>query len=309
MQHLNLVNVITDALPGLNNSERKVAEAILSDPESATGSSIASLAKRANVSEPSVNRFCKRFNTAGFPDFKLKLAKSLVSGVRFVNRNVDPNDTVESYTPKIFDSTINDLALIRDSIDHSVVNAVVDQLIQAKRVYFFGLGTSGSVARDAENKFFRFNLPVSFHDDVLMMRMLASTGSAGDVFFVISHTGRTKEIIDIAEIASNNRATVIALTSSSSPLTAVSSIALEVDVPENTDEYMAMTSRIVHLVVLDVLATGFTLRRGPDFLPHLERIKNSLKPTRYQSEDQLDDVLISLHPSKKSKFIIVQSEI
>ena len=285
MQHLNLVNVITDALPGLNKSERKVAEAILSDPESATGSSIASLAKRANVSEPSVNRFCKRFNTAGFPDFKLKLAKSLVSGVRFVNRNVDPNDTVESYTPKIFDSTINDLALIRDSIDHSVVNAVVDQLIQAKRVYFFGLGTSGSVARDAENKFFRFNLPVSFHDDVLMMRMLASTGSAGDVFFVISHTGRTKEIIDIAEIASNNGATVIALTSSSSPLTAVSSIALEVDVPENTDEYMAMTSRIVHLVVLDVLATGFTLRRGPDFLPHLERIKNSLKPTRYQSED------------------------
>jgi len=285
MQHQNLVNVITDALPGLNKSERKVAEAILSDPESATGSSIASLAKRANVSEPSVNRFCKRFNTTGFPDFKLKLAKSLVSGVRFVNRNVDPNDTVESYTPKIFDSTINDLALIRDSIDHSVVNAVVDQLIQAKRVYFFGLGTSGSVARDAENKFFRFNLPVSFHDDVLMMRMLASTGSAGDVFFVISHTGRTKEIIDIAEIASNNGATVIALTSSSSPLTAVSSIALEVDVPENTDEYMAMTSRIVHLVVLDVLATGFTLRRGPDFLPHLERIKNSLKPTRYQSED------------------------
>jgi RpiR family carbohydrate utilization transcriptional regulator len=285
MQHQNLDNVITDALPGLNKSERKVAEAILSDPESATGSSIASLAKRANVSEPSVNRFCKRFNTAGFPDFKLKLAKSLVSGVRFVNRNVDPNDTVESYTPKIFDSTINDLALIRDSIDHSVVNAVVDQLIQAKRVYFFGLGTSGSVARDAENKFFRFNLPVSFHDDVLMMRMLASTGSAGDVFFVISHTGRTKEIIDIAEIASNNGATVIALTSSSSPLTAVSSIALEVDVPENTDEYMAMTSRIVHLVVLDVLATGFTLRRGPDFLPHLEKIKNSLKPTRYQSED------------------------
>ena len=285
MQHQNLVNVITDALPGLNKSERKVAEAILSDPESATGSSIASLAKRANVSEPSVNRFCKRFNTAGFPDFKLKLAKSLVSGVRFVNRNVDPNDAVESYTPKIFDSTINDLALIRDSIDHSVVNAVVDQLIQAKRVYFFGLGTSGSVARDAENKFFRFNLPVSFHDDVLMMRMLASTGSAGDVFFVISHTGRTKEIIDIAEIVSNNGATVIALTSSSSPLTAVSSIALEVDVPENTDEYMAMTSRIVHLVVLDVLATGFTLRRGPDFLPHLEKIKNSLKPTRYQSKD------------------------
>ena len=280
MDYQNLLDTITRALPTLNKSETKVAKAILADPEVTTRSSIASLAKKAAVSEPSVNRFCKRFNTAGFPDFKIKLAKSLVAGVRFVNRNVDADDGVENYTPKIFDSTINDLARVRDSISHDVVNDVVDQLIQAKRIYFFGLGTSGSVARDAENKFFRFNLPVSFHDDVLMMRMLASTGRSGDVFFVISHTGRTKEIVDIAELALDNGATVVALTSPNSPLADISPTSLEVNVPENTDEYMAMTSRICHLVILDVLATGFTLRRGSDFLTHLEKIKNSLKPTR-----------------------------
>jgi RpiR family carbohydrate utilization transcriptional regulator len=285
MHSQNLVNIITDALPGLNKSETKVALVILADPDAATSSSIATLAKKASVSEPSVNRFCKRFDATGFPDFKLKLAKSLVSGIRFVNRNVNPDDDVTSYTPKIFDSTINDLALVRDKISHAVVNNVVDKLIQAKRIYFFGLGTSGSVARDAENKFFRFNLPVSFHDDVLMMRMLASTGTTGDVFFVISHTGRTKEIIDVVQIARENGATIIALTSPGSPLAAISSISLDVDVPENTDEYMPMTSRIVHLVILDVLATGFTLRRGPDFLPHLEKIKNSLLPTRLKKEN------------------------
>jgi RpiR family transcriptional regulator, carbohydrate utilization regulator len=120
---------------------------------------------------------------------------------------------------------------------------------------------------------------------VLMMRMLASTGTTGDVFFVISHTGRTKEIIDVVQIARENGATIIALTSPGSPLAAISSISLDVDVPENTDEYMPMTSRIVHLVILDVLATGFTLRRGPDFLPHLEKIKNSLLPTRLKKEN------------------------
>ena len=285
MHSQNLINIITDALPGLNKSETKVALVILADPDAATSSSIATLAKKASVSEPSVNRFCKRFDATGFPDFKLKLAKSLVSGIRFVNRNVNPDDDVTSYTPKIFDSTINDLALVRDKISHAVVNNVVDKLIQAKRIYFFGLGTSGSVARDAENKFFRFNLPVSFHDDVLMMRMLASTGTTGDVFFVISHTGRTKEIIDVVQIARENGATIIALTSPGSPLAAISSISLDVDVPENTDEYMPMTSRIVHLVILDVLATGFTLRRGPDFLPHLEKIKDSLLPTRLKKEN------------------------
>jgi RpiR family carbohydrate utilization transcriptional regulator len=284
MHSQNLINIITDALPSLNKSETKVANVILSDPDAATQSSIATLAKKASVSEPSVNRFCKRFNASGFPDFKLKLAKSLVSGIRFVNRNVDPNDDVASYTPKIIDSTINTLASVRDKISYARVNQVVDKLIQAKRIYFFGLGASGSVARDAEHKFFRFNLPVSSHEDVLMQRMLASTGGAGDVFFIVSHTGRTKEIVEVAEIARNNGSTVIGLTAPDSPLAAMCTLAMDVDVPENTDEYMPMASRIVHLVILDVLATGMTLRRGPDFLPHLEKIKSSLKPTRYKSD-------------------------
>jgi len=284
MHSPNLINIITDALPSLNKSETKVANVILSDPDAATQSSIAALAKKASVSEPSVNRFCKRFNASGFPDFKLKLAKSLVSGIRFVNRNVDPNDDVASYTPKIIDSTINTLASVRDKISYARVNQVVDKLIQAKRIYFFGLGASGSVARDAEHKFFRFNLPVSSHEDVLMQRMLASTGGAGDVFFIVSHTGRTKEVVEVAEIARKNGSTVIGLTAPESPLAAMCTLAMDVDVPENTDEYMPMASRIVHLVILDVLATGMTLRRGPDFLPHLEKIKGSLKPTRYQSD-------------------------
>ena len=284
MHSPNLINIITDALPSLNKSETKVANVILSDPDAATQSSIAALAKKASVSEPSVNRFCKRFNASGFPDFKLKLAKSLVSGIRFVNRNVDPNDDVASYTTKIIDSTINTLASVRDKISYARVNQVVDKLIQAKRIYFFGLGASGSVARDAEHKFFRFNLPVSSHEDVLMQRMLASTGGAGDVFFIVSHTGRTKEVVEVAEIARKNGSTVIGLTAPESPLAAMCTLAMDVDVPENTDEYMPMASRIVHLVILDVLATGMTLRRGPDFLPHLEKIKGSLKPTRYKSD-------------------------
>ena len=174
--------------------------------------------------------------------------------------------------------------MARDKISHIRINQVVDKLIQARRIYFFGLGASGSVARDAEHKFFRFNIPVSSHDDVLMQRMLASTGNTGDVFFCISHTGRTREIVDVAKLARDSGSAVIGLTVPDSPLAAVCSLTLAVDVPENTDEYMPMTSRLVHLVILDVLATGVTLRRGPEFLPHLEKIKNSLKPTRFPNE-------------------------
>ena len=280
----NLLATISTALPNLNKSEKKVAAVILEEPEASTQSSIATLASRANVSEPSVNRFCKRFGATGFPDFKLKLAKSLVSGVRYVSSAVELEDSADEFTPKIFNNSIHALSLVRDSISASLVARVVDQLVQARRIYFFGLGTSAAVATDAEYKFFRFNTPVSSHHDPLMQRMLASAGGVGDLFFCISHTGRTKALIETAQLARENGATVIGLTAPNSPLSHACQWALELDVPEDTDEYLPMTSRIVHLVVLDVLATGVTLRKGEEFLPHLARIKNSLKPTRYSHE-------------------------
>ena len=279
-----MLDRIRASMPTLAPAEQRVAALVLKNPRQFVSLAVTKLSDLAQVSKPTVVRFCRSMGYTGLSDFKLKLAMSLASGIRFVNRNVDPKDDVTSYTPKIIDSTISNLALVRDNISHERVNQVVDSLIQAKRIYFFGLGASGAVARDAENKFFRFNLPVSCHDDVLMQRMLASTGTTGDVFFIISHTGRTKEIVEVAEIARANGSTVIALTASDTPLAEQSSIALYVDVPENTDEYMPMSSRIVHLVILDVLTTGVTLRRGPDFLPHLEKIKNSLKSTRYTSD-------------------------
>jgi RpiR family carbohydrate utilization transcriptional regulator len=117
-----------------------------------------------------------------------------------------------------------------------------------------------------------------------MQRMLASAGGVGDLFFCISHTGRTKTLIETAQLARENGATVVGLTAPNSPLSQACQWALELDVPEDTDEYLPMTSRIVHLVVLDVLATGVTLRKGEEFLPHLARIKNSLKPTRFSQD-------------------------
>ncbi len=280
----NLLATISTALPNLNKSEKKVAAVILDDPEASTQSSIATLATKAKVSEPSVNRFCKRFGASGFPDFKLKLAKSLVSGVRYVSSAVELEDSSDEFTPKIFNNSIHALSLVRDSINPALVARVVDQLVQARRIYFFGLGTSAAVATDAEYKFFRFNTPVSSHHDPLMQRMLASAGGVGDLFFCISHTGRTKTLIETAQLARENGATVVGLTAPNSALSQACQWALDLDVPEDTDEYLPMTSRIVHLVVLDVLATGVTLRKGEEFLPHLARIKNSLKPTRLSQD-------------------------
>jgi RpiR family carbohydrate utilization transcriptional regulator len=282
----NLLDNIREKLGELSKAERKVAEAILANPEQATRYSIASLAQVANVSEPTVNRFCRSFAISGYPELKIQLAQSLASGAAYVSRAVEADDTPEAYTRKIFTTTIASLEAAYQGIDPQQISKAVDLLIQARQIYFFGLGASASVALDAQHKFFRFNLAVTAQSDVLMQRMLASVAHTGDVFVIISYTGRTRELVEIARLARDNGASVIGICAAHSPLSKVCSVSLDIPDQEDTDIYMPMTSRLIQLTVLDVLATGVTLRRGPDFQPHLRKIKESLLPTRHPSQDE-----------------------
>merc|ERR1712146_454865 len=269
--NMNILEKITQHKSAFSKSERKVAEVILANPQSAIHSSIATLAKMSDVSEPTVIRFCRRLDTKGFPDFKLHLAQSLANDTPYVNRHVDEN------TNKIFESTMASLEVARQSVCVNTVNRVVDLLTQAQRISFFGLGASASVAHDALNKFFRFNVPVVYFEDILMQRMSCMNCNSGDVVMLFSHTGRTKSLVEIAQIAKANDATVVGITSADSPLANECTYVLSLEVPEDTDMYMPMASRIAQLTLIDVLATGFTLRRGNKFRENLKRVKDTLR--------------------------------
>ncbi|PCI62783.1 MAG: transcriptional regulator HexR [Gammaproteobacteria bacterium] len=282
---MNILEKITNEIDTFSKSERKVAEVILSSPSTVIHASIAALAKQANISEPTVNRFCRRLDTKGYPDFKLHLAQSLATGTPYVNRNVDENDNAEEYTNKIFESTMANLDLARKSLSTQTINRTVDLLTQANKISFFGLGASAVVAHDAQNKFFRFNVPVVYFDDILMQRMSAINSNQGDVVIVISHTGRTKSLVEVAHLAKENDATVIGITQKGTPLAKECHIVLSIDVSEDTDLYMPMSSRIAQLVLIDILATGFTLRRGSKFRDNLKKVKDSLRSSRFERKN------------------------
>lgn len=280
-RYMNTLDKIQSHLERLSKSERKVAEVILASPQTAIHSSIATLARMADVSEPTVNRFCRRLDTKGFPDFKLHLAQSLANGTPYVNRNVEEDDSVDSYTSKIFESVMASLDTVKANLDIAAINRAVDLLTQAKKISFFGLGASAAVAHDAMNKFFRFNIPVVYFDDIVMQRMSCMNSGEGDVVVLISHTGRTKNLVEMAHLARENDATVLAITSRDTPLAQAATLALLLDVPEDTDVYMPMVSRVAQLTLIDVLATGFTLRRGAKFRDNLKRVKEALKESRF----------------------------
>ena len=119
-------------------------------------------------------------------------------------------------------------------------------------------------------------MPVIYFDDILMQRMSAINSQQGDVVIVISHTGKTKSLIEVASLAKKNDATVIGITTENTPLAKECSIVLSVDISKEIDLYLPMSSRIAQLALIDVLATGFTLRRGKQFRDNLKKVKDSL---------------------------------
>jgi RpiR family carbohydrate utilization transcriptional regulator len=276
----NLLQRLSTQQDQLNRSERKVVQVIIADPQSATRMSIAALAELAKVSEPTVNRMCRSFGLKGYPDFKMELAQSMARGMPYVSQTVDQNDTAAQYTDKIFTSTMASLDTAKQQIDSKVIERAVDYLSQAQQICFFGMGASGAVAQDALHKFFRFNIPVVAHNDSLMMRMTAAACKRGDVLVLLSFTGRTKEMVEVARIGRSAGAVVIAITQEGSSLAEEASLVLGVESPEDTDVYMPMQSRMIQLTLIDVLATGVILRRGEDFHGHLKTIKQSLATTR-----------------------------
>ena len=275
-----MLSQIESSLDGLSRSERKVAAYVLADASGVLSMSIARVAREAKVSEPTVNRFCRTFGATGFPDFKLKLAQSLASGPTLTTAMVSEADTLPEIFTKLTDKAICSVQDLKDSLDVTNLERAVDLFCQARQVAFFGMGASGSVARDAQHKFFRFNVPVVAYEDGLMQRMHATAMKTGDLAVLISHTGRTRAVVEAAGLAREAGASVLALTRSDTPLSRVATLTVPVNVDENTDLYIPMVSRLMQLLVLDVLVTGVALKRGSDFQPHLARIKQSIDGTR-----------------------------
>ncbi len=276
----DILEMIQQQMSQLSKSEKKVAEAVMASPETAIHTSIASMATLADVSEPTVNRFCRSITCKGFPDFKLKLAQSLATSGSFVRREISPQDDMGTVVEKVIHSTIFSLQDLERQIDQHALRLATDILTDAKRIHFYGLGASGPVALDALNKFFRLGIPVEATTDYLMQKMTAAMADKDNAFVVISYTGRTQPLIEVAGEAAANGGKVIALTTPGSPLSDVATVTVGVPARENTDLYTPMVSRLLHLTLIDILLTGVTLAKGPEVEENFKRVKGALASTR-----------------------------
>ena len=271
---------ILNMLPTLNQSEGKVARLVLDYPDEIVNFSISQTAAQAGVSGTTVNRFCRRLMLNGYPDLKIQIAKNLGSGIQYVSSAVTLGDSDETYPLKIFGSAIEQMIIARDSLPIIEIAKAIEIFQNAKQIFFIGFGTSAAVATDAEHRFFRFGVPVAATLDPLVADMQAAGSDKDTVFVYISNTGRTKLLLNNSEIAKKSNAKIVGFTKRGSPLAEVCDVVLDTKAIEDTEAYMPMTSRLVHLALVDVLATGFIIKAGSDTQNRLRILRNTLNKTR-----------------------------
>ncbi len=280
-----LLDRIKASLPSLAPAEQRVGRLVLTDPRAFANLPITELADRSHVSKPTVVRFCRSMGYDGLSDFKLKLAGTVSEGVPFIHRSVDVDDKIGDVLVKVIDNTVAAFLKYRNDASSVAIDKATQALLAAyhtgKRIEFFGVGNSGIVAQDAQHKFFRLGINTIAYSDGHMQVMSASLLGPGDCVVVISNSGRTRDLMDACDIARKNGATTIVVTVTGSPLAAAGNIHLTADHPEGYDRYSPMVSRLMHLMIIDILATCVALRIGPKLQPLLKEMKNNLRNKRY----------------------------
>jgi RpiR family carbohydrate utilization transcriptional regulator len=287
---MGMLDRVRASIPALPPAEQRVARLLLADARSFATLPVAELAERAHVSKPTVVRFCRSVGYDGLADFKLKLAGSVNEGVPFVHRAVDDDDKAGDIVVKVVDNAVAALLRYRNAASASAVEQAIEALAtagrQGRRIEFYGVGNSGIVAQDAQHKFFRLGVSAAAVSDGHVQVMSATMLRQGDVAVVVSNSGRSRDLLDVCDIAKKKGATVIAITASGSPLALVvrggTHVLLAADHPEDADRYSPMVSRLLHLMIIDILTTGVALRLGSAALrPMLHEIKRNLRQRRY----------------------------
>jgi RpiR family carbohydrate utilization transcriptional regulator len=286
---MTMLERVQAALPALPPAEQRVAKLVLADARSFASLPVGELAARSAVSKPTVVRFCRSVGYDGLADFKLKLAGAVNEGVPFVHRAVDEDDKAGDIAVKVIDNAVSALLKYRNNAAGHAIDRAIEALAAAcrsgRRIEFYGVGNSGIVAQDAQHKFFRLGVAATAVSDGHVQVMSATMLQAGDCAVIISNSGRSRDLLDAAEIARRKGATTIVITASGSPLAHASSgaqhVLLAADHPEDFDRYSPMVSRLLHLVIIDILTTGVALRLGAALRPMLAEIKRNLRTRRY----------------------------
>ncbi|WP_102026595.1 MurR/RpiR family transcriptional regulator [Salirhabdus sp. Marseille-P4669] len=272
------IDEVFDRLPP---SEKKVALYILKHPHEAIYSTASELGRLSGTSSAAVIRLCKSLGLKGFPELKFRISGDLQKPADLPYRDIQPGETQYSIVDKL---TSNSITAIRETVklvNYTTLNKAVDALIHAPKIHFFGVGASGIIAQDAQQKFLRMNKATSAFTDVHNAAMYIANGEKEDVVFGISFSGETKETVKMLELARKKGVKTISLTrygtssvTEQADINLFTSASREIPAPFRNG---ATSSRLAQLHMIDILFVSVVTARYEEAVGYQEEIRRAVE--------------------------------
>lgn len=277
----HLLERIRQIRPKLSPAEGKVADLILRRSTEVAGLQLAHIAKQAEVSEPTVIRFCRALGYDGYRSFLLDLVAQTAGGRPTYDRDgIAPSDSLEQICDKIFSGALRVLQEVREEVDLTQMQRAIDLLAEARRVELFAFGGSVPTAVDAQHKLFRLQVSSTVYSDPHLQHMAAHSLKPGDLVMTFSNTGTTEALVRVVRLIRDQGLPIIALTPPNTPLAELATVELCVDTDEPGLLSLPLSTRLAWLTLVDVLVMGLAQRRGAEAQQHLTRLLESQKPLR-----------------------------
>ena len=261
-------------------SDKVLIEYIKENIEDVFYKSISQIAKESGIGEATITRFSKKMGYSGLQDFKVTLARE-ISGLKnrkIINRSIENDEGVMESARKLFNSNIRILENTFNIIDGNDIEKATDMIINAKKVFFIGIGYSGMTAEDSNYKFSRIGFNCMSLDSSHNMIMMASLMDEDDVIVAISHSGETDEIIKTVNIAKSNGASVISVTEDkSSRLRDISDVNLGYFSGESILETGSISSKLAQFFIIDLVYTQVVKEKSAEVVERKIKTTDAIK--------------------------------
>nr|WP_314262572.1 MurR/RpiR family transcriptional regulator [uncultured Devosia sp.] len=282
----DIVGLLQSEKSEFTRSERALTEIVLADVDSVLKMSIVDLAAHAEVSPPTVTRFCRRLGCDSYADFKVRLAQSRFVGQRYFSVTAGPDSVHE-----IAQGVVNGIqSIIYETFDHLDFNAVetaATAISQADNVLAFGSGGASSMmAGEIETRLFRLGVKVASSDDHQIQMMRAAAAPVGTIIVAFSLSGNNSQLAKALAVAGEYGHQRVVITRSGSLVAAQADILLPVNWHENTDILRPTPGRYAVLATVDILAQTIAARIGRPAITAMRRIKHQLVVNRDGDDTQ-----------------------
>jgi DNA-binding MurR/RpiR family transcriptional regulator len=233
--------------------QRKIADYFLGADFGAIDASIEQVAEKSGTSVASISRFCKKLGYESFGQFKITLSRDLKYEPDTVLPIFRVGDDPDLSIRKVFSEAITNLQATQGTVDFGAVKTAAARITKSDSVYFFGLGGSGGVGYLGELLFTHIGKRALSVSDAYKMIVSAGHASEKTVIVGMSHSGRTKSVVDAVKIGRRRGAFTAGVTNY-----AASPLASSVDAPLLT----ACHERRMHFAQSDSMVSQLTIVRA-----------------------------------------------